>query len=248
MDIELKRMARSFVPGILMVAVLWIIKIFEWKTGTDLAVYGLFPRKLSGLTGIVTSPFIHGDFEHLISNSVPLLVLSAGLFYFYRSLAYRVFIMVMLLGGFWLWLGGRPSYHIGASGVVYGITSFLFFSGVFRRDIRLMALSLLVVFLYGGMVWGIFPIFKRMSWEAHLFGALAGILMAVVYRREGPQRKRYSWEDEFGDDDDVPDGPDAYWRIPEQKQQESAQGNQPDISIHYIYKPQDKLGTDDKEN
>ena len=157
MDKEAKRMIHSFLPGLVLVAVLWLIKFIEMQSGHLLTEYGVLPRTISGLKGVITSPLIHGDLRHLVSNSIPLLVLGAGLFYFYNSLAYRVFLGIYLLGGFWLWLGGRESYHIGASGLVYGLTTFLFFSGVIRRDIKLMALSLLVVFLYGGMVWGIFP-------------------------------------------------------------------------------------------
>jgi len=192
---------------------------------------------------VITSAFVHGDLKHLISNSLPLLVLGAGLFYFYRTLAWRVFFGVYLLGGFWLWLGGRESYHIGASGLVYGLTTFLFFSGVLRRDIRLMALSLLVVFLYGGMVWGIFPLFIGISWEAHLFGAFAGVLFAFVYRKEGPQRKIFEWENEMEDDDDDEN---AYWKLPTQKPQaENSQGNQTQsntVNIRYIYHPKPDPG------
>ncbi|MBL0072016.1 MAG: rhomboid family intramembrane serine protease [Bacteroidetes bacterium] len=129
------------------------MKWLEIQSGYLLTEYGVLPRTLSGLKGVITSPFIHGDMKHLISNSLPLLVLLSGLFYFYKAMAYRVFAGIFLLGGIWLWIGGRESYHIGASGLVYGLTTFLFLSGVVRREARLMALSLLVVFLYGGMVW-----------------------------------------------------------------------------------------------
>lgn len=155
-------------------------------------------------------PFLHGDFEHLISNSIPLLILITGLVYFYKRLALKVIVWIWLLSGFWLWLGGRPSYHIGASAVIYGLTVFLFFSGVFRKDRRLMALSLLVVFLYGSLIWGILPIVEEHSWEGHLFGSCAGLLMALIYKSQGPQRPQYSWE--IDNDAEIDDGPDAYWR------------------------------------
>jgi hypothetical protein len=142
--------------------------------------------------------------------------------------------------GFGSGWGGRESYHIGASGLVYGLTTFLFFSGMFRRDIKLMALSMLVVFLYGGMVWGIFPLFIGISWEAHLFGAFSGLLFAFVYRMEGPQRKVYAWENET---DDEADEPDAYWKIPEQQSniqpEQTGESDKP-VNIHYIYRAKDK--------
>lgn len=241
MDKEVKRIFKSFVPGLILVAALWVVKLIEWQSGHFLTEFGVYPRTLNGLIGIFTSPFIHGDYKHLISNSIPLLVLGAAIVYFYNSLAFKVFAWVYILGGFWLWLGGRESYHIGASGLVYGLTTFLFFSGAFRREARLMALSLLVVFLYGGMVWGIFPLFKGVSWEAHLFGALAGILLAVVYRKEGPQRKLYEWEKNDFNDDDVEDDENAYWKIPSPSQpvpenQNTEPVKESEMKIHYIYR------------
>ena len=251
MDKELQNLLKSFIPGALLVLVLWLIKLLELKSGYLLTEYGVLPRTVEGLKGVITSPLIHGDIKHLVSNSVPLLVLGAGLVYFYKSLAFRVFVGVYLLGGFWLWLGGRESYHIGASGVVYGLTSFLFFSGVFRRDTRLMAISLLVVFLYGGMIWGIFPLFVGMSWEAHLFGGLAGLLIAFVYRGEGPQRKVYIWEEE-------PDEPEEEVAAAEEENllpasptidAETGEANRP-VNIHYIYTPKNNTTTspDDEKN
>lgn len=240
MDKELQSLLKSFIPGAILVLVLWLIKLLEMKSGFLLTEYGVLPRTVEGLKGVITSPLIHGDYKHLISNSVPLLVLGAGLVYFYQSLAFRVFLLVYLLGGFWLWLGGRESYHIGASGIVYGLTSFLFFSGVFRRDTRLMALSLLVVFLYGGMIWGIFPLFIGMSWEAHLFGGLAGLLISFVYRGEGPQRKVYTWEDETEEVEDETLIPEEEIETPE-----LPAPNQ-ETKINYIYTPTPRTPDDEK--
>lgn len=252
LDKEVKRMVESFLPGLFLVGIFWLVKWLEISSGYLLTEYGVFPRALKGLKGIFTSPFIHGDFQHLISNSVPMLVLCAGLTYFYRSLAFRVFAGIYLLGGIWLWIGGRESYHIGASGLIYGLTTFLFLSGVLRREARLMALSLLVVFLYGGMVWGIFPLVKEVSWEGHLFGAFAGILFAWVYRHEGPQRQIYEWEKE-GSDDDVEDGPDAYWKIPEPPVHLPAAEPQekqpaPRETITYVYTTPEKQHKADEKN
>lgn len=108
----------------------------------------------------------------------------------------KVFSWTFFLTGILVWFGGREAWHIGASGLVYGLASFLFFSGIIRKYFRLVALSLLVVFLYGEMVWGIFPgVYKNVSWESHMLGFISGILLAIVYRKEGPQMPVYEWMD-----------------------------------------------------
>ncbi|CAN5510290.1 rhomboid family intramembrane serine protease [soil metagenome] len=193
---EEKSILSSFVPPLIFVGLLWLVKGIEMYFHIELHHFGIFPRDLSSLKGILTMPFIHDDFKHLFSNTLPLVVMGAMLIYFYRAISTKVFLWIWLLHTVWLWIGGRPAWHIGASGIVYGLASFLLFSGVLRKDIRLMALSMLVIFLYGGMIWGMFPIFYGMSWEAHLFGAMSGFLLAWVYREEGPQRKVYDWESE----------------------------------------------------
>ena len=177
----------------------------------DLTTYSLYPRKLSGLLGLITSPLIHGDFKHLVSNSIPILILGVGVFYFYNKVAYQVLIISYLSHGLWLWAFGREAYHLGASGLVYSFFSFLFFSGVLRKNINLLAISLLVAFWYGSMIWGIFPQNKPISWEGHLMGFIAGIVLAIYYRHEGPQAKIYQWEidEEIEDEDEGP----PYWEI-----------------------------------
>jgi len=182
-----------FFPSLFLL-VIWVVEIVEYTLQLNFAKYGLFPLEWKGLRGILLSPLIHGGFKHLFNNSIPILVLGTALFYFYRELSYRIFFLIYLLSGLWLWFFGRQAYHIGASGLVYGLASFLFFSGIFRRYFRLMAISLLVVFLYGSMIWGIFPIREHISWEAHLMGGIAGLLLAVFYKNQGPQRPKYSWE------------------------------------------------------
>ena len=163
---------------------------------TDIHPYwlGVYPRTLAGLPGIFFSPLIHAGIDHLLSNTLPLIVVGSGTIYFYRSIAYRVIGLIWLFSGFWTWLAARGSYHIGASGLIYGLVCFLFFSGIIRKDTRLMAVSLLVTFLYGSMVWGILPIDQSVSWEAHLFGSIAGIICAFYYRQWGPQRPKTQWE------------------------------------------------------
>lgn len=195
-EAEKNRLTRSIVYPSLFVALLWAIKIFEIGLDLDIVSFGLYPRAYSGLIGIVTCPLIHSSFEHLFSNSIPLLILGGITFYFYRPIAFSVFFWVYLMGGVWLWAAGRPAYHIGASGLVYGFASFLFFSGIFRKERTSMALSLIVVFLYGSMVWGIFPLESRISWESHLLGSLAGFITAFYFRKEGPQSKKFEWNEE----------------------------------------------------
>ncbi|MCX6301058.1 MAG: rhomboid family intramembrane serine protease [Bacteroidia bacterium] len=184
------------IPGTF-VFLMWLVKIIEVLFEIDLSGLGIYPLSVKGVPGIIFSPFIHGDFTHLFNNSLPLLLLSIALFYFYSEIALKVFTWTYFLTGVLVWFGGRAAWHIGASGLVYGLASFLFFSGIIRRYFRLIALSLLVVFLYGEMVWGIFPgVYKNVSWESHMLGFFSGIVLAVWYRKEGPQRPVYKWMDE----------------------------------------------------
>jgi membrane associated rhomboid family serine protease len=181
------------IPGTF-IFLMWLVKIIEVLFEIDLSDLGIYPLSVKGLPGIIFSPFIHGDFTHLFNNSLPLLLLSVALFYFYSEIAFKVFTWTYFLTGILVWLGGRAAWHIGASGLVYGLASFLFFSGIIRRYFRLIALSLLVVFLYGEMVWGIFPgVYKNVSWESHMLGFFSGIVLAVWYRKEGPPRPVYEW-------------------------------------------------------
>lgn len=201
--IDEKIFYHSLVFPVLFLVAIWLVKITETVLEVRFSEWGVFPRKLIGLRGIIFSPFLHGDWNHLLANSPTFLVLSFFIFYFYRKLAYKVMLWMFFLSGFWLWLGGREAYHIGASGLIYGMAAFLFLSGVLRKYTRLMAISLIVVFLYGGMIWGVFPIWTELSWEGHLFGAISGFLLAMVFRKQGPQRPLYSWEiDDETDDTD----------------------------------------------
>lgn len=193
---ELKKFKYSLILPFLFIFLLWIIKIVDASENLNLFYFGVFPRDIKGLLGIFLSPLIHSDFNHLISNSIPLLILGTGIIFFYRELAYRVIGFVWLISGFCVWIGARESYHIGASGLIYGLAAFLFLSGLIRRDIRLAAISLLVVFLYGGLVWGLLPIFPHISWEYHLYGGLSGFIAAILYKNKGPQRIEWSWENE----------------------------------------------------
>jgi membrane associated rhomboid family serine protease len=167
---DLKKFKFSLVLPIFFVFLLWLIKIVDYSENLNLFEYGVYPRELIGLRGIFLSPLIHSNLNHLLSNSVPLLILGTGVIYFYRELAYRVIGFVWLISGISVWIFARQNYHIGASGLIYGLAAFLFLSGVIRKDVRLAAISLVVVFMYGSLVWGIFPFYPQISWEYHLFG------------------------------------------------------------------------------
>ena len=181
-----RRLVTAVIPPALVVSVLWIVFAFDRVFGLDLYRYGVLPRQIKGLWGILISPFVHGSLDHLFSNSAPILVLGWLLVYFYPRAAWRVLLACWAMGGLWVWTTARDSYHIGASGIIYGLAAFLFFSGVVRKRVALMAVSLIVVFLYGSMVWGVLPLKVEVSWESHLFGAIAGALMAWFYRKVPP--------------------------------------------------------------
>ena len=193
-----KLLLSLFIPG-LIVFFMWLVKSVELLFGADLSHLGIYPLEVKGLPGIFLSPLIHDDFKHLISNSIPLIVLGTGIFYFYSDVAVKVVLWIYFLTGLFVWFVGRDAWHIGASGLVYGFASFLFFSGIIRKYFRLIALSLLVVFLYGSMIWGMFPDFYvNVSWEGHSMGFVSGILLAIWFRNDGPQPPVYEWmtEDE----------------------------------------------------
>lgn len=199
-----KILLNMIIPGIL-IFFMWLVKIIEVLFDIDLTRFGIYPLSARGLPGIILSPFIHANFNHLFNNSLPLFFLATALFYFYSEVASKVFIWTYILTGLFVWLAGREAWHIGASGLVYGLASFLFFSGIIRRYFRLIALSLLIVFLYGSMVWGISPgIYRNVSWESHMLGFFSGLLLSVLFRKEGPQQPVYDWmEEEDNDDNEI---------------------------------------------
>tara|TARA_B100001173_G_C15957389_1_gene534076 strand:- start:97 stop:753 length:657 start_codon:yes stop_codon:yes gene_type:complete len=178
----------------LFLLLMWLVKLIEFQFDLSLIKFGVFPQTFNGLKGIFFSPFIHKDLTHLFNNSYPILILGALLFSVYRKIASQIFFWLFFISGFWLWIIGRPSFHIGASGIIYALASFLFISGVIRKNPRLAAISLIIIFLYGSMIWGILPTEAPVSWEGHLAGFAAGILVAIFYRDEGPKRIKYQWE------------------------------------------------------
>jgi membrane associated rhomboid family serine protease len=214
---------------------MWIPFLVEIVFQVDLAWLGIFPREWKSLGGIFLSPFLHGGIEHLMGNSIPNLVLGGLTYTFYRPIFYKSYFYIILLGGLFVWLFGRESYHIGASGVIYGLASLLFFSGMFRKSYRLVAVSLLVVFLYGSMIWGVLPLDRQVSFEAHLGGALAGLGIALYYRKwVFVKQKKLNWN---SDEDDIRRLEEVYgeryWELPPKEEQT--------LTIRYYFKPEEKV-------
>jgi len=167
----------------LFVLLLWLVFWYELKFNHSLSHFGIYPREVFGLKGIFFSPFLHGDLEHLANNSVALLVLLPLLRYFYKEQTFVVLLLGVLFSGLGTWLLGRPSYHIGASGLIYALVSFIFFKGIFTKYYRLVALSFTIVLLYGGSVWYMFPNIKEgISWEGHFAGFFVGLALALVLK------------------------------------------------------------------
>ena len=202
---EKLRIYRSLRVPVILVLLLWFIKGADMLFDLELNNWGLFPLQVKGLPGIFTSPFLHADLAHLFANSIPLLVLGAFLFYFYTDIAWMILFLIYVITGIWVWVYARGgAAHIGASGVIYGLASFLFFSGMIRRETGLLVITMLVTFLYGGLIWGIFPqLFPNqpISWESHLMGLLSGLVLAIYYRNQGPQKKSWEWGEDDEDDD-----------------------------------------------
>ena len=187
------------------VGLLWLIQLLNWGLDTDAGVLGIRPRRVEGLAGILFAPIAHGDFAHLLANSPPLVVLGTVMLTLYPQSARRVLPAVYFVPGIAVWLFARDSSHLGASGLVYGLASYVFVAGMLRRDRRGIAASLLVCFMYGALVWGLTPIQPRMSWETHLAAALIGVAMAIALRRlDAVPRVRYTWEDESDGPADEP--------------------------------------------
>lgn len=207
----------------------WALAILDYQDPWN-EKWGIKPRELEGLFGIIFAPILHKDFNHLINNSIPLLVLGTALFYFYKNLPFKVVFWLIFGGGFWLWTFGRPGNHIGASGLIYGLFSFLMVGGLVSKNRQLIAISFLSILLYGGMVWGVFPFDETISWEGHLMGFVWGIILAFFYKKYIPRQKEVVINDDnsfnemlYGKD---------YWKLPEQIEMEEGQNY---TSVNYIY-------------
>jgi membrane associated rhomboid family serine protease len=193
------------VPTLLLI-VIWFVFVIENSFNVDLTSHGILPRTTSGLQGLLFSPFLHGDLNHIANNSIPLFILTTALIYFYRDVSLKVLFYGMLLSGLITWVIGRESYHIGASGLIYVLVSFIFFKGMMTQYYRLMALSLTVVMIYGGMIWYVFPeVDKQISWEGHLAGLITGFIFAIRFKTpDYVEAIQYPWEKpDFNPEEDM---------------------------------------------
>ncbi len=241
-----------FTPDVLLFPVfivlsIWIAYWMDIRFDIFFNRWGIHPQRVEGLRGIVFGPFIHGSVKHLFNNSVPLLVLGTALFYFYRDIRWKVLIYGTLITGLFTWIIGRPALHIGASGIVYMLAAFLFFKGIFSKRYQLTALSFAVVFLYGSLLWYLFPIDPKISWEGHLSGFVVGIGFALLFRQNPVENKKYDWEREDYNEEDDPflrhfdENGNFIENLPEDNIEDSKQEeSNKRIRITYTFKDKDK--------
>ncbi|URC13176.1 MULTISPECIES: rhomboid family intramembrane serine protease [unclassified Flavobacterium] len=229
---------------------LWIVYWVQIRFDFDFYQYGVYPRDLSGLQGVLFSPFIHENLSHLYNNSIPLLVLLAALQFFYPKQSFAVIGYGILFSGLITWIIGRENFHIGASGLIYVLVSFIFFKGIQTGYYRLVALSLSVILLYGGMIWYVFPeVDKTISWEGHLAGFITGFVMSLLYKTpEYVKPIVYEWQKpDFNPDEDAfmkhfdENGNFINTEIVEEEPEELMTYFNSDVSVNYIVtKPETK--------
>jgi len=203
---EGEKILDAVLASVLVLSIAWAVFLMDEYLGYSVRQYGMYPRRFDGLRGIVTMHFIHGDWKHLLNNSMSFMVLNSFLFYFYRRISLPVFGWIFFVSGLILWVIGRPAYHIGASMLVYGLFGFHIFSGLVRRSHKARRIALAVTFYYGSMIWYAFPIEAGISWEGHLSGLVVGAFLALLYRKKGPSEPTYRYETEPEPDDAEP-----YW-------------------------------------
>lgn len=202
MNKDIRAFVYSIRYPILLLILIWVIEVTEQLLDLKLQFLGIFPREWGGITGIITGPFIHGDWGHLASNSIPLLVLTSILVLFYPRVAKQAFIFITIGTGIMVWLFARLSYHIGASGVIYGLVSFIFWTGVFKKNVKSIVLSLIVMTLYAGSVESMFPnVAENISWESHLFGAMTGLVAAFIFKNVVEDDEVHYFASPWADDD-----------------------------------------------
>lgn len=249
---QLKFTPTTFLYPILIVMSIWVVFWAEIRFGFRLNDFGIQPKTVKGLRGVIFSPFIHSGISHLYHNTIPLFVLSAALFFFYRAIAWRVLVLGLLVTGILTWAIGRPSYHIGASGVIYMLVSFLFFKGIFVKHYRLIALSLLVVFLYGSMIWYVLPVEVGVSWEGHLSGFIVGFALAFVFKSEIIKPPKYDWEKEdYNEEEDAFlqhfDENGNFIEKVKEEDNESPSIDVYEITYNYIYKESNSHSSNEEE-
>ena len=210
---DTRRLRSAFFITACFATVLWLIKLVEITLDLDLTPYGVYPRRASGLWGILWAPLIHGSLSHLFANTLPIIILGTALLYGYPRSAKIVIPVIYTGSGLGVWLLARSAYHIGASGLTLGMLLFVFTIGVLRWDKRAIALALIVSFLYGGAIWGVFPGDPLISYESHLFGAIIGVVLAILFKTHdpAPPEKKYSWEDEEDNMEDDAEQTERRW-------------------------------------
>jgi len=223
---ERTRFLNSFIVPVAFVVVIWAVKAVEAMFDLDFSFLGIQPLKKEGIPGIFLFHFIHGSWEHLYANTLPIIVLGAMLYYFYRTIATKVWLVLMFSTGLFTWCAAGGGCHIGASALIYGLAFFLMVSGFIRKNKNLIIVSFLVILLYGSLVWGLFPkyaIENNVSWEGHFAGFLFGIILAFFYRHEGPEDDNHNDNESVDDDDEgdnLIDGEKPYWDVPEPPKEE----------------------------
>jgi membrane associated rhomboid family serine protease len=237
---QFKYSPKVLIYPVLMVLSLWLVFWYQVRVDSGIRNYGIRPNELAGLLGVFTSPFLHGDASHLYNNTIPIFVFAMALFFFYPKIAWRVLLLGVLCSGTLTWIIADRGNHIGASGLIYVLFGFIFFKGIFAKHYRLIALSFLVVFLYGSMVWYVFPIKQGMSWQGHLSGLITGFIFALIFRKQIAKPEKYVWEQEDYSEEDDPFMKhfDENGNFIENIEQEDPKNKEEssEVSINYIYK------------
>ena len=240
-----KNFGNALPPALLILILIWI---FYWADSLFLYQFyklGVLPKSMEGLQGIFLMPLVHSaeNFNHIINNSIPIFLLTMFLFYFYKEIALRIFVFSWIFTGLgvWVFAVNKGAYHIGMSGVIYSLVAFLFVSGTIRKYRPLQALSLFIAFVYGSMIWGILPVSPRISWEGHFMGLIVGVILAIIYRKKGPQRPKYLYEIEKELGIEPPDLEGMYWeKVRQEEEKKAAQEQEQELKIVYHLKKENK--------
>lgn len=212
---EIRDIITAAVYPLCFVMLLWIIYLIDKNSSFEFTKLGIQPLHFTGLIGILTAPLIHADFDHIFGNSLSFFVIGFGLCFLYKKKSIPIFFFIYVVSGLWGWFFARGGYHIGASGLIYGMFFFIVTSAIIKREKRTMAFSLLITFLFGAIVWGFFPIFfpeRNISWELHTTGAVSGIVAAFYFRKDGPQKEIPLEDDEDDDDPEGGEDENPYWK------------------------------------
>ncbi|MFZ9847276.1 MAG: rhomboid family intramembrane serine protease [Flavobacteriales bacterium] len=222
---------------LLFLALCWVVFVVELFLPFSFHSFGVKSLSIQGLRGVFFMPFLHGDIEHILNNTIGIFTLGTLLFFSYKEIALKIFVLVFLISGLWTWSIPSSGYHIGASAIIYGLFGFLTLSGILRKEMRLLAITFLVIFLHQGIVWGIFPGKPGISWQGHLAGFLSGIVLAIYFRKDGPQRVKRI----INDDDSFNElryGK-YYWDEEKRKEEIAKQQANEEFRFVYFYKKEE---------